>query len=57
MCYPILHQYWKKLFLYQEKFESILFWVEMSFPGQGTFDIKDFVWTLYKNKEDWDHSS
>lgn len=25
--------------------------------GQGTFDIKDFVWTLYKNKEDWDHSS
>ena len=25
--------------------------------GQGPFDIKDFVWTLYKNKEDWDHSS
>lgn len=25
--------------------------------GQGTFDIKDFVWTLYKNKDEWDHSS
>ena len=25
MCYPILFQYWKKLFLYEEKFESILF--------------------------------
>jgi len=25
--------------------------------GQGTFDLKDFVWTLYKNKEEWDHSS
>lgn len=29
----------------------------MSSSGQGTFDIKDFVWTLYKNKDEWDHSS
>jgi len=24
--------------------------------GQGTFDLKDFVWTLHKSKEVWDHS-
>jgi len=25
--------------------------------GNGTFDIKEFVWTMYKCKEEWDHSS
>ena len=25
--------------------------------GTGTFDIKEFVWTLHKNKDDWEMSS
>jgi len=25
--------------------------------GSGTFDIKEFVWTLYRGKDDWEPSS
>lgn len=25
--------------------------------GIGTFDMKEFVWTLHKSKEDWESSS
>ena len=25
--------------------------------GTGTFDIKEFVWTLHKKKDDWEMSS
>ena len=46
---PLFHLY-QKISL---STKSLIMWN----LGQGPFDIKDFVWTLYKNKEDWDHSS